>query len=29
MDSREIGWAGVDWIRMAQDTDQWRLLWTR
>jgi len=26
MDSREIGWAGVDWIRMAQDTDQWRLL---
>jgi hypothetical protein len=23
---REIGWDGVDWIDMAQDTDQWRAL---
>jgi hypothetical protein len=21
---REIGWEGVDWIHLAQDTDQWR-----
>jgi hypothetical protein len=24
MDLREIGWGGVDWIDLAQDTDQWR-----
>jgi hypothetical protein len=24
MDLREIGFGGVDWIRMAQDRDQWR-----
>jgi hypothetical protein len=24
MDLREIGWGGVDWIRLAQDRDQWR-----
>jgi hypothetical protein len=23
---REIGWAGMDWIDMAQDRDQWRAL---
>jgi hypothetical protein len=23
---REIGWEGVDWIHLAQDTDQWRAL---
>jgi hypothetical protein len=23
---REIGWDGVDWIDMAQDRDQWRIL---
>jgi hypothetical protein len=22
----EIGWDGVDWIDMAQDSDQWRTL---
>jgi hypothetical protein len=21
---REIGWEGVDWIHLAQDTDQWQ-----
>jgi hypothetical protein len=26
MDLREIGWAGVDWMDMAQDRDQWRAL---
>jgi hypothetical protein len=26
IDLREIGWAGVDWIDMAQDRDQWRAL---
>jgi hypothetical protein len=26
MDLREIGWDGVDWIDMDQDTDQWRAL---
>jgi hypothetical protein len=26
MDLGEIGWDGVDWIDMAQDTDQWRAL---
>jgi hypothetical protein len=24
MDLREIGWNGVDWIDMPQDSDQWR-----
>jgi hypothetical protein len=24
MDLREIGWEGVDWIHLSQDTDQWR-----
>jgi hypothetical protein len=22
-DLREIGWSGMDWIRLAQDRDQW------
>jgi hypothetical protein len=26
MDLRELGWDVVDWIDMAQDTDQWRAL---
>jgi hypothetical protein len=26
MDLREIGWDGMDWIDMAQDRDQWRVL---
>jgi hypothetical protein len=26
---REIGWYGMDWIDMAQDTDQWRALVNR
>jgi hypothetical protein len=26
MDLRDIGWDGVDWIDMAQDMDQWRVL---
>jgi hypothetical protein len=26
MDLREIGWAGVDWIDLAQDRDHWRAL---
>jgi hypothetical protein len=26
MDLREIGWGGMDWIDLAQDTDQWRAL---
>jgi hypothetical protein len=26
MGRREIGWDGVDWIDMAQDRDQWRIL---
>jgi hypothetical protein len=26
MDLREIEWDGVDWIDMAQDSDQWRAL---
>jgi hypothetical protein len=26
MDLREIEWAGVDWIDVAQDRDQWRAL---
>jgi hypothetical protein len=24
MDLREIGWEGVDWIHMVEDSDQWR-----
>jgi hypothetical protein len=24
MDLREIGWDDMDWIRLAQDRDQWR-----
>jgi hypothetical protein len=24
MDLREIAWAGMDWIELAQDRDQWR-----
>jgi hypothetical protein len=24
MDLREIGWEGVDWILLAEDTDLWR-----
>jgi hypothetical protein len=26
IDSREIGWGGMDWIDLAQDRDQWRPL---
>jgi hypothetical protein len=26
MDLRKIGWDDVDWMDMAQDTDQWRAL---
>jgi hypothetical protein len=26
MDFREIGWDGIDWIDLAQDKDQWRVL---
>jgi hypothetical protein len=26
MDLRETGWKGVDWVRLAQDRDQWRAL---
>jgi hypothetical protein len=26
MDLREIGWDGMDWIKLAQDGDQWRAL---
>jgi hypothetical protein len=26
MDLREIGWDGMDWIDLAQDRDQWRIL---
>jgi hypothetical protein len=26
MDLREIGWGGMDWTDLAQDTDQWRAL---
>jgi hypothetical protein len=25
-DLREIGWDGLDWIDLAQDRDQWRVL---
>jgi hypothetical protein len=26
MDLRVIGWAGMDWIDLAEDRDQWRAL---
>jgi hypothetical protein len=26
MDLGEIGWDGMDWIDLAQDKDQWRVL---
>jgi hypothetical protein len=26
MDLRAIGWDGMDWIELAQDRDQWRVL---
>jgi hypothetical protein len=26
MDLREIGWGGMDWIDLAQDRNQWRVL---
>jgi hypothetical protein len=26
MNVREIGWAGMDWIDLAYDGDQWRAL---
>jgi hypothetical protein len=26
MDLREIGWDGMNWIELAQDSDQWRAL---
>jgi hypothetical protein len=26
MDLREIGWDGMDWIKLVQDRDQWRAL---
>jgi hypothetical protein len=26
MDLTEIGWEGVDWIHLAQDRDQWRVI---
>jgi hypothetical protein len=26
IDLREIGWDGVDWIDLDQDSDQWRAL---
>jgi hypothetical protein len=26
MDLTDIGWCGVDWIDLAQDRDQWRIL---
>jgi hypothetical protein len=26
VDFREKGWDGMDWIELAQDRDQWRLL---
>jgi hypothetical protein len=28
MDLQEVGWGGMDWIDMAQDTDRWRALVT-
>jgi hypothetical protein len=29
MDIREIGWEGVNWIHLAQDSKSGGLLWTR
>jgi hypothetical protein len=26
MDLEEVGWEGVEWIRLAQDRDQWRVI---
>jgi hypothetical protein len=26
MDLREVGWGGMDWINLAQDSDRWRAL---
>jgi hypothetical protein len=26
MDIREVGWGGMNWIELAQDTDRWRAL---
>jgi hypothetical protein len=26
IDLRKIGWDGMDWIKLAQDRDQWRAL---
>jgi hypothetical protein len=26
IDLREIGWDGVDWVDLAQDSDKWRAL---
>jgi hypothetical protein len=26
MNRREIGWAGMEWIHLAQDRDQWKAL---
>ena len=26
MDLQEVGWAGMDWNELAQDTDRWRAL---
>jgi hypothetical protein len=26
MDFRETGWAGMDWIDLAEDRDQWRAI---
>jgi hypothetical protein len=28
LDLREIGWGDTNWIRLAKDSDQWRVLWT-
>jgi hypothetical protein len=25
-DLREIGWGGIDWIHLAEDRNQWRVL---
>jgi hypothetical protein len=26
IDLREVGWGGMDWIDLAQDRDQWKVL---
>ena len=26
MDIREVGWGGMNWIDLAQDTDRWKAL---